>query len=538
MSELSASPLRSSETFESYCTEVQVRLAEHAAQRLNFLQSAHDRLTRLLQTARAVEDTGLYNELWQHRVAVRELLDSLNKITAPSNVTSSDPISPALTTDSISANSISSASAPAAPLPSMPLMPSILMPAAPVPAAPISSTASSVAAIISTSIASSATSATSAPGASTYPAQPLSANPIPLHNPSAANGHNKQDKSEAGAVPKAEVTGNGLTPLSPDIPAGASAEMAPRAVRQPVRALSDIEADAARLRETLRDWNSLYPLHSSHAPDGELHIPNCLRLRAVACRMRRLEEEAGDMEVAEVTELARDIEDLLDEAGDEEYTVALDYDIDPQPTAYQWGELAERYEETAHAEEAFEWWIAHRAVLSVADVQALAESVAAIQQRFNRLLFRIGARDPFQQQLFDDLRIWAKEAQCYLYSLRPKVPIVELIEKAQTIDAAWEQAREPLREQEERQHAIQTILDMVSAPDFGAREEEDRVRLQQGLLQCKHLRIPASERRLRDALLPWAAFLESSEHLKEWRQEITLEQERRQESSKPIAMNQ
>ena len=219
-------------------------------------------------------------------------------------------------------------------------------------------------------------------------------------------------------------------------------------------------------------------------------------------------------------------------AGDEEYTVALDYDIEPLPTAYQWGELAERYEETARAEEAFEWWITHRALLNVADVQNLAESVAAIQQRFNRLLFRIGARDPFQQQLFDDLRIWAKDAQCYLYSLRPKVPIQELIEKAQTIDEAWEQARIPVRAVEERQQAIEDVVGMVAESRFGEREQEDEQRLQTALLHCKELKIPFSDRRLRDALLPWATFLEGDDRFKELLREITLEWERRQEAGK------
>ena len=67
-------------------SQEQNRLAEHATQRASFLQSAYDRLTRLLHTARAVEDTGLYNELWQHRVAVRELLEALSHVSSASSV--------------------------------------------------------------------------------------------------------------------------------------------------------------------------------------------------------------------------------------------------------------------------------------------------------------------------------------------------------------------------------------------------------------------------------------------------------------------
>jgi len=202
------------------------------------------------------------------------------------------------------------------------------------------------------------------------------------------------------------------------------------------------EAEAVRLRAALIEWKET---HSLAGPKGGMHIPNALRLRAFACRQRRLEEEAGDTEVAEVSELSKDIYDLLDASDDQEYSVAFDDDLDPIPTVYQWNELADRYEETARAQEAFDWWTEKRGWLSVEDIQPLAESVAAIQQRFNRLLFRIGGRDPFQQQLFDDLRTWARDVQCYLHSLRPKVPIGELVERAQSIDIAWETARIPLR---------------------------------------------------------------------------------------------
>ncbi len=549
---IASSPLRSADTFESYCSQVQIRLAEHATLRISFLQSAYDRLTRLLHTARAVEDTALYNELWQHRVAVRELLEALSQV-------SSTPI-PAQIQATVQAPAPTANQA-------NPLLPSTPAPQpsnAPINGQAIPTPASNIAQrpgapgfpppvnIPARSVTGSPTGQNSnqnsnqgnSPGislpertptpptpAATAPAQPFPKTAVvsPSAPVGAANGHvrelpvNVAQPTEKPVAEKAEATAPPTETVRP--------------VRHPVRPLTDIEADAVRLREQLRDWNQRHPLHITDGAADMLNVPNCLRLRAVACRMRRLEEEAGDTEVAEVTELGKDIEDLLDDAGDEEYTVALDYEIEPQPTAYQWGELAERYEETARAQEAFEWWIAHRSILSVADVQALAEAVAAIQQRFNRLLFRIGARDPFQQQLFDDLRVWAKEAQCYLYSLRPKVPIAELIDKAQSIDEAWEQAREPVRALEGRQEAVETVIQMVSAPDFGQQEEQDEARLQEALSHCKDLRIPASDRRLRDALLPWAAFLESDERCKELVREINLEWERRQETGKPEPMD-
>ena len=70
---VSPSPLRSQEAFDAYCGQIQSRLAETAVRRATFLRSAYERLSRLLQAARAVEDAALYNELLQHRAAVREL---------------------------------------------------------------------------------------------------------------------------------------------------------------------------------------------------------------------------------------------------------------------------------------------------------------------------------------------------------------------------------------------------------------------------------------------------------------------------------
>ncbi len=516
----SPSPLRSAEAFDSYCVQVQSRLAEHAAQRIHFLQSAFERLTRLLHTARDVEDTSLYNELWQHRVAVRELLEALTQVgssvtaVATSTASASAAVSPAPPASGLSHadSGLAGNKAPS----STPLY---------------SPSASSPAIADKTGLDKTGNDTAASTSGTTYPAVPLPAKSLP-HPSGAANGHAQRD-------PEMDENDERSSPNSRDYNRDGQydnrMEPAPRPLRHPVRPLMDIETDAVELRKQLQDWANRFPLRTA---SGNLHVPNCLRLRAMACRQRRLEEEAGDTEVEEVTELSKDIVDILDRAGDEEYTVALDYDVEPPPTAFQWGELAERYDETAMAEEAFEWWVANRAILSVSDVQQLAESVAAIQQRFNRLLFRIGARDPFQQQLFDDLRVWAKEAQCYLYSLRPKVPIAELIEKAQMIDEAWEQAREPVRALEERQQSVDAVVDMVAAPGFGENEAEDESRLQAALMHCRELRIPASDRRLRDALLPWAAFLEGDERFKELLREINLEWERRQEIGRPEAVEE
>ena len=488
-------PLRSVESFDVYCAQVQDRLKEHVTARRQFLQGAYDRLTSLLYAARAVEDNALYSELWQHRLAAKELLEAVNRaaVSGASLAVAAPSVAPVAQSPT-PVPPVPIASAPPASPSAPPENPAASRPApgtngaAPVPLVPVAS----------------------APPATARPASFLS-------NVSDAPPHYAQNNYTQNHNDYGQNTGYG------------SENSGPRLPRRPVRPLADIEADAVKMREELREWAKSHPLQ---LPAKDLHVPNCLRLRSICCRQRRLEEEAGDAEIQEVLDLGEDIEKMLDDAGDQEYTVALDYEIEPMPTAYQWGELAERYDEMAVAFEAFIWWNQHWTELTVSEVQPLAESVAAIQQRFNRLLFRIGARDPFQQMLFDDLRTWAREAQCYLHSLRPKVPIAELIERASGLDAAWDNARLPVAAINQRQDAIDAVLKMVKESDFGQGSDQDETRLQNALLHCRELKIPASERSLRDALLPWASMLESDERFKDYVREIHLEWERRQEANK------
>ena len=482
-----SSPLRTNESFTNYCAQVQGRLRERASARRQFLQAAYDRLTGLLHAALAVEDQPLYNELWQHRAAAKELLEAAFRAAnspALEERAGSDAYAVAAPVPPAPTPSAPAAFAPAPPAPPRPAP--LEAKAAPLPSAPYENGSVPV------------------PPAPPRPASHLT------------NGTGRQDAAEMND--------------GPDFAPSYSQDYnAPRLPRRPVRPLSDIEADAVKMREELKSWAKTHPLQ---APNKDLHIPNCLRLRAICCRQRRLEEEAGDSEVQAALDLGEDIEKMLDDAGDQEYTVALDYEIEPMPTAYQWGELSERYDEMALAFEAFIWWNQHWTELTVSEVQPLAESVAAIQQRFNRLLFRIGARDPFQQMLFDDLRVWAREAQCYLHSLRPKVPIQELIERAGGLDEAWDQARLPVAALNQRQVSIDNVLKMVSESDFGQHGEADEEALRAALLRCREFKIPASERSLRDALLPWASMLETDERFKDYVREIHLEWERRQESDR------
>ncbi len=348
------SPLRSPEALEQYCSLVQRRLAEHAARRRQFLQEAYDRLSRLMQSAHAVDDANLYHELWQHCLVARELLEALSRNDSSALRSSCD-----VPTDS-------------------PLFLNAESPSAP---------------LLTDSAVVNAT------------ARPL-------------------------ALPRRETPAPAYAAYQPV----EAVPSAPRVPRRAMRPISDIEVDAGLLRAEVAEFAAKYSLRNE---SGEFNVVNGLRLRALACKHRRLEAEAGDSEAPEVTELGRDILTLMTEGDDHFYTIARDMEIDPKPTAYQWGELAERYQEMTTAQAAFTWWRRHENDVPVSEIQPLAEAVAAIQQRFNRLLFRLGARDPFQQQLFDDLRAWAKEAQCYLHSLRPKVPIAELVDRAATLDPEW-----------------------------------------------------------------------------------------------------
>ena len=496
----SGSPLRSTEAFDAYCAEVQQKLAVHAAHRFTFLQSAFDRLSSLLQAAQDVEDIALVGELSHHRVATRELLDAVRRVqggevsvaSAPAPAPAVRP-APAVQPQYAPAPPVQPQYAPAPPVqaqytpaPQQVQAPYVPAPPAQAPYAPASQ--------------------------AQVPAQPAASGPFSRPTP-------------VPIVPPVSQLSRRAEVTNPAPATSAEAPQAPnvsRAPRRPMRPLIDIEGDAIALRQELKEWAKTHTLNTA---SGELNIPNCLRLRSLACRHRRLEEECGDTEVAEVTELSEDIIDLLDTANDQEYTVALDDELDPRPTAYQWGELADRYNEMARAQEGFEWWQQHRHLLAVSDVQPLAEAVAAVQQRFNRLLFRIGARDPFQQQLFDDLRTWAREDQCYLYSLRPKVPMAELMEKAATLEDAWDRARVPVADEERRQALVESAIALVSEPDFGEHGDHDEDVLREQLWDCKNHRVSASDKRLKEALAPWTSFMETDERFKDMLREVITEWE-------------
>ncbi len=53
--------------------------------------------------------------------------------------------------------------------------------------------------------------------------------------------------------------------------------------------------------------------------------------------------------------------------------------------------------------------------------------------------------------------------------------------------------------------------------------------LRDSIWECKSHRVPANDKRLRDALVPWASFLEGDERFKDLNREIIMEWERRQE---------
>jgi hypothetical protein len=299
-----------------------------------------------------------------------------------------------------------------------------------------------------------------------------------------------------------------------------------RLPRRPMRSLEEIEADAVRLRAMLSTWEETYPMRREN---GELHIPHALQLRSVACRQRKLEEEAGDVEVAEVTDLGNDLRAIFARADDNEPTVGLETALDPAPTIYQWGELADRYNEMGRAFEAFLWWKENGNDLALADVQPLAEAISAIQGRFNRLLYRVNSRDQFQQTLYEDLRSWAKDAQCYLYSLRPKVPVEELTERSATLEEAWDRAREPVHLADQKKKTLEHLGHLVTSHGFGEEPQRDAERLRIALHRCKELRIAATDRRLKEVLLPWAALLETEDQFRDILREVTAEWVRRLE---------
>ncbi|MDE2126181.1 MAG: hypothetical protein KGJ62_06300 [Armatimonadetes bacterium] len=198
----------------------------------------------------------------------------------------------------------------------------------------------------------------------------------------------------------------------------------------------ELEAAVSRVQVEAAEWRKQL------SGVATLAGPELLRLRAVACRARRYATENDPDLAARAASAVADIIDLLKQVGDEDYTIATDPEVYAE--SFQWNEAATRYEDMAYAQEVFDWWMSHRDQVAHADAQPLAEALAATQQRFNRLLFRIGAYDPYQQRMFDALRTWARTTPCYLFSLRPKVPLGELTERAGQLKPAYERAQELL----------------------------------------------------------------------------------------------
>jgi hypothetical protein len=81
----------------------------------------------------------------------------------------------------------------------------------------------------------------------------------------------------------------------------------------------------------------------------------------------------------------------------------------------------------------------------------------------------------------------------------------------------------------ERLQTLDDLAALVNQPDFGEDTARDEERLRDAILRCRAAHIPASDRRLRDTLLPWAALIEGDERFKDTVREIHLEWERRQD---------
>jgi hypothetical protein len=73
------------------------------------------------------------------------------------------------------------------------------------------------------------------------------------------------------------------------------------------------------------------------------------------------------------------------------------------------------------------------------------------------------------------------------------------------------------------------VVTLLAEPDFGEHGAHDEEVLRDSIWECKSHRVPANDKRLREALAPWAGFLEGDERFKDLNREIIIEWERRQE---------
>lgn len=310
--------------------------------------------------------------------------------------------------------------------------------------------------------------------------------------------------------------------VSPTVygPARAALRRQPR-VWQP-RPAAEIDRELALLEERA----------AADQAEGEAGF---LRLKSLSCLQRRafweLEEQnayAGDARALYGRLKAR----VIEQFGDR-YVIPMNTNVAP-PDPECWTRLSRRYEALAIAVEAFGWYRENAATLKPTEATALLEAIGGTQQLLYRELENgfIGHHDDQQRRLYTALLDIATERRVRLESLHPDRTEAELATLANGLEEIWQRLREGQGKKARQTGCVASLLALTADPSFGS-DEGDPAVLRAAAEACLESGIPSSNREIRDALLPWFAFLEGEASLAPLLREMQKELDRRADRDAP-----
>jgi hypothetical protein len=258
-------------------------------------------------------------------------------------------------------------------------------------------------------------------------------------------------------------------------------------------------------------------------------------LKALTCRQRRAFWELEDQGAyaGQARALYGKLKARVHALFGERRVLPLNTNVTPAEPV-RWEDLARGYEALARAVDAFDWYRQEADTLGPAAARELLESIGAVQQQFYRLLesqFK-GAADDQQRGLYEALLAAAEEQQIFLDSLNPRRTEEELRELAEVLPKIRQRLREGVAKKELQQQAVGRVLDLTDRADFGALDT-DPSDLRDAAVACLKAGVPASNRSLRDALLPWTVLIDEEPQLANLVKEIDRELERRDKRDHP-----
>jgi hypothetical protein len=325
----------------------------------------------------------------------------------------------------------------------------------------------------------------------------------------------------AGRLAPAVATAPGSRSPSPGAPlmspaARSAVARSPAPAWEP-RPLADLQAELDRLLDEVERLDD-------RRLEGD---PGLLRLKALACRQRRIRAEfqAHGLNEPATRSLYVALQDRQAQWGNA-YVLPLDTHVNPADP-HRWEELARGYESLALAAEAMAWYDRHSGLLHANESQRLLEGIGASQTIVYRLITRyFPASDRQQQALFASVKAAAAAVGVSLTSLDPQTETPALQELVASLPVQYEHLRAGVERRESQRETVERLMLLAAHADPGKRSA-DAEALRAAALACLAAGIPESDRRLRDALLPFESALADEPRLARLVEDLQRERERR-----------